>query len=110
MSNDTFEPPAFVQHFEKMPPAVLYHYTGQVGILGIVKTAELWATKIQYMNDATEFGLALAMARKKLDSMMANSISSMEKAACVHEPWEQGPPRRSRHRVGVQNSFSELVS
>jgi hypothetical protein len=83
MPNDIFEPPAFAQHFQKMPPDVLYHYTGQAGLLGIVNTAELWATKIQYMNDATEFGLALAMARKELESMMARSTSLAEKAACV---------------------------
>jgi hypothetical protein len=83
MANETFEPPVYVQHFEKMPPDVLYHYTGQVGLLGITRTEELWATKIQYMNDATEFGLALAMARKELDSMVASSASPMQKAACV---------------------------
>jgi hypothetical protein len=78
-----FQPPAFLRHFEKTPPHLLYHYTGQAGLLGIVETAELWATKIQYMNDATEFGLALAMARKELESMMMHSTLSSERAACV---------------------------
>ena len=41
-----YEPPSFVQHFQKLPPDHLYHYTGQIGLLGIVESAELWATKI----------------------------------------------------------------
>jgi hypothetical protein len=83
MPIDLFQPQAFVQHFEKTPPDLLYHYTGQAGLLGIIGTGELWATKIQYMNDATEFGLALAMARKELEATMARTTSSSEKAACV---------------------------
>jgi hypothetical protein len=47
-----------------------------------VNTAEVWATKIQFMNDATEFGLALTIARKELDSM-SDSASAMQVAACV---------------------------
>jgi hypothetical protein len=66
-------PPAFVEHFDTEPPDVLYHYTGQAGLLGIVGKAELWCTKVQYMNDAKEFGLALDMARNKLDVMIATS-------------------------------------
>ncbi len=65
---DDYVPPAFTEHFKTVPPEFLYHYTGQDGLLGIVEKAELWATKIQYMNDATEFGLALSMARDELKS------------------------------------------
>jgi hypothetical protein len=83
MSDDLFQPPSFVQHFEKMPPEILYHHTGQVGLLGIIETKELWATKIQYMNDATEFGLALALARKELERVLSSSASLAEKSACV---------------------------
>ena len=36
-------------------PELLYHYTSQTGLLGIVKTRQLWASKIQYLNDTTEF-------------------------------------------------------
>lgn len=69
MTEKPYEPPAFVEHFEKSPPDVLFHYTGQAGLVGIVEKAELWATKIQYMNDATEFGLALSMVRQELEAI-----------------------------------------
>jgi hypothetical protein len=83
MAKKPYEPPAFAEHFEKLPPDILYHYTGQIGLLGIIEQAELWATKIQYMNDATEFGLALRLARQELENIINNSAHSSEKAASV---------------------------
>jgi hypothetical protein len=43
-------------------PDLLYHYTTQAGLLGIVWSQELFATKIQYFNDSAEFHLALDLA------------------------------------------------
>lgn len=83
MTGKPFEPPAFDQHFEKSPPDVLFHYTGQVGLAGIVEKAELWATKIQYMNDATEFGLALGLARQHLEAIINNTHHMGQKSAAV---------------------------
>src|SRR5579864_6760669 len=40
---------------ETRPPARLYHYTSQSGLLGILKSKTLWATRIQYLSDASEF-------------------------------------------------------
>jgi hypothetical protein len=80
---DEFVPSAFSQHSNTVPPDILYHYTDQGGLLGIVEKAELWGTKLQYMNDATEFGLALSMARQALDSMIKTSMASEKKAACL---------------------------
>lgn len=81
MTGHLFEPPAFTEHFIKSPPDILYHYTGQLGLLGIVSNAELWATKIQYMNDASEFGLALRLARQWLEHVIDYSEHSSEKLA-----------------------------
>lgn len=39
---------------EKTLPEILYHYTSQDGLIGIIREQALWATKIQYMNDASE--------------------------------------------------------
>ena len=49
------------------PPAGLHHYTNQAGLLGIFETGEFCATKIKYMNDATEFGYALALGKRELE-------------------------------------------
>jgi hypothetical protein len=48
------------------PPDPLYHYTGQEGLLGIISTGQLRATKIQYMNDSTELGRAINLAHKEI--------------------------------------------
>jgi hypothetical protein len=83
MTDRPYEPPAFVEHFEKSPPDVLFHYTGQTGLLGIVEKSELWATKIQYMNDATEFGLPLGLARQHLETIINSTHHTGEKSAAV---------------------------
>lgn len=48
---------------QEVMPATLYHYTTQEGLLGILRTGTLWATKLQYLNDFTEFKLAPEQAR-----------------------------------------------
>jgi Protein of unknown function (DUF2971) len=73
--NINYVPPTFVEHLKAEPPEVLYHYTGQCGLLGIIDKSELHATKVQYMNDATEFSLALSMAREILDATRVFPIS-----------------------------------
>lgn len=39
----------------RTPPAILYRYTTQRGLLGIISSKEIWATHTQYLNDAREF-------------------------------------------------------
>jgi hypothetical protein len=55
----------FEQFQKDAPPNFLYHYTDQSGLLGIIQSAELWATKVQYMNDSTEFTRAVEIAKKR---------------------------------------------
>ncbi len=78
-------PPKLAEHFELKPPEVLYHYTGQIGLLGIIEKGELWATKIQYMNDTTELNLSLSMAYEILDAKIdgySGKESGGEREAC----------------------------
>ena len=39
---------------EKAQPELLYHYTTQEGLLGILEKACIWATHYRYLNDASE--------------------------------------------------------
>jgi DUF2971 family protein len=48
--------------YKKLPPR-LYHYTSQEGLLGILFSKTLWATRIQYLNDSTEFAYALGLLK-----------------------------------------------
>jgi Protein of unknown function (DUF2971) len=82
VTDQPFVPPSFTEHFNRTPPAVLYHYTGQAGLMGIVQKEQLWASKIQYMSDATEFGLALRMAQEVLANIIDSTRHSAERATC----------------------------
>jgi hypothetical protein len=78
MENETsmsWKPELFREHLAEQPPEIIYHYTTQTGLLGIIKkkNAELWATKIQYLNDSTEFGLALRLAKDRLNLLKLNA-------------------------------------
>lgn len=46
------------------PPATLYHYTTQRGLIGILASKALWASKMQYLNDASEFQHALDIGKE----------------------------------------------
>jgi hypothetical protein len=53
------------------PPDVLYHYTSQQGLMGILGTGELWATKAYYLNDGREISHGFGLARKHLKGRSA---------------------------------------
>lgn len=50
----------------KRKPIILYHYTTQDGLLGIISRKHIWATNIHYLNDATEFGYAINLTLETL--------------------------------------------
>lgn len=45
-----------------IPSLILHHYTSGHGLLGIMGSNSIWATKIQYMNDSKEFAHAIDLA------------------------------------------------
>lgn len=51
---------------EQKPPDDLFHYTTQEGLLGIIRNRNLRATKVICLNDASEFQLALKLAKEIL--------------------------------------------
>jgi hypothetical protein len=66
----------FETHLASYLPAYLYHYTTQNGVLGIFETGKLRATKVQYMNDAREFELALSIAIERIDARAKGESNS----------------------------------
>ena len=50
--------------YKKIPDA-LYHYTSRKGFLGIIKTKQIWASHIRFMNDLKEQILALEILERK---------------------------------------------
>jgi hypothetical protein len=55
---------------DRVPPPILYHYTNQHGLLGILDSKEIWASHTQYLNDANEFRHAIKLVRKELERMI----------------------------------------
>lgn len=49
-------------------PKILYHYTTQSGLLGILSAKKIWATQIHYLNDTKEFWHALEVAEASLSA------------------------------------------
>lgn len=57
------------------PPEILYHYTDQTGLLGIIQSREIWATHHQCLNDTQEFLHAKALVRNEIDKLRGSSNS-----------------------------------
>src|SRR5215813_10915885 len=54
---------------DRSAPEMLYHYTTQAGLLGIMRTKEIWASHTQYLNDLREFRHAMQLVREQLSEM-----------------------------------------
>lgn len=54
---------------DRVPPTILYHYTTQKGLLGIITDKEIWATHTQYLNDVREFRHAIDLVNEELSAM-----------------------------------------
>ncbi len=62
------------------PPASLYHYTMQAGLLGILKSDSIWASKVHYLNDSSEYQLGLDLARVVLRERLESERDSSQRA------------------------------
>jgi hypothetical protein len=56
-----------------LEPEILYHYTSQAGLLGILASDRIWATDIYGLNDWTEFRLVFTTASMQLLADAFNS-------------------------------------
>ena len=61
-------------------PPILYHYTSQTGLIGMLNTKTIWASKIHYLNDSKEFALALKLARRELTKRIRAATSKVERS------------------------------
>jgi len=59
------------------PPPLLYHYTDQNGLLGIIKKNEIWATHHQCLNDTQEFLHAKGLIRGEIDRLCESANSDI---------------------------------
>src|SRR5436305_12495445 len=69
---------------ERTPPAVLYDYTTQQGLLGIIRDREIWASHTQYLNDVLEFRHAIDLVKEELSAQMLR-VSDEPSRQCLTE-------------------------
>ena len=72
--------PTFEKHLAGSSREWLYHYTSQSGLLGILRTEKVWLTKVQYMNDSTEYALGFQLAIERVERIMKSSKNDKEQA------------------------------
>ena len=58
-------------------PEIIYHYTTQKGILGIISDRVMWATQVHFLNDKNEVYLAF----KLLDRQLQKKIDKLQNPA-----------------------------
>lgn len=58
---------------------LLYHYTNQAGLIGILRYKNLWATRIHYLNDADEFWHTMKTAHHAIRVRIDNETDSLKK-------------------------------
>jgi hypothetical protein len=83
----------------KTPPPIIYHYTGDVGLRGILETGQLWLTDVFSLNDPSELNHGFAL--------LLNAL--MNKAASPDaRKFAQGLVDFSK-RVGIRQSGNYFV-
>jgi hypothetical protein len=65
---------------DRVLPEILYHYTSQAGLIGILSTKTIWASKIHYLNDSKEFALALDLADHELTKRISAATSQGDRS------------------------------
>jgi hypothetical protein len=58
---------------QAQPKGLLYHYTDQKGLIGILESKKIWATHARYLNDTTEGKIVVEVLRKVINDIPGNS-------------------------------------
>jgi hypothetical protein len=64
------KPNLIIDLFSQDVPELLYHYTNMTGLMGIIKSRQIWTTKIQYLNDKSELKLAFDYIRYEINQQI----------------------------------------
>ena len=63
----------------KRRPRILYHYTSGSALIGILKSQSLWATSIRFLNDSTEYNLALKLAQEVIQNRIDSAMNNFDR-------------------------------
>lgn len=76
------QPKTFASLLAQKPRGPLYHYTTQSGLLGIFRSGRIWATQVKYLNDASEFQHAVALADGIAGGMVERASAWDRRQSC----------------------------
>lgn len=79
-------------------PPVLYHYTSQLGLLGILTDQAVWATKISHLNDGRELAYGFDLLRRHFEDLDGFFADNLDGQLLRHL-------REYLDRVGYMNLF-----
>jgi len=72
-------------------PRAVYHYTDAYGLLGIVKSGQLWASDYRYMNDSEELRYVFRLAADVAGELVASGEHDAPVAQAFLEAAASGP-------------------
>jgi hypothetical protein len=64
-------------------PGLLYHYTTQAGLLGVLESKSIWATHMLHLNDSSEVRLGIEMFNRCLVGLRVNQRASEFKRGAI---------------------------
>jgi hypothetical protein len=63
-----------------VPPEFVYHYTNAPGLLGIITSSALWASDVEFLNDAEELTYARTDVLDRLRIVADETASAIDKS------------------------------
>ncbi len=71
--------------YSPTPTDTLYHYTSFSGMMGVVRSAKLWASDIRYMNDSSELRHAADLIRQEVKHRIADGHPQPDLLSAFHD-------------------------
>lgn len=79
------------------PPEIIYHYTNDVGLRGILETGQLWLTDIFNLNDPSELSHGFSHAVNTLNSKAEKGLPESQIFAKGFSDFHQGGMQGTAH-------------
>ena len=92
------------------PPSIIYHYTNDVGLKGILESGNFWFTDIFNLNDPSELSHGLSHAVNILKSKAAKDQPECKLFTDQFAEFVEQGERRRRHIISSVRSVRQTMS
>lgn len=94
----------------RSPPALLFHYTSSEGLVGILKSKEMWASNVTSLNDTKEIDHAVDCAKNAIENRIGRGgIPDAEKRV-LNEMLSYAGSAAKRYYVASFSEERDLLS